>query len=34
VQDSKEFGWDINGDINYNWKKLLENKVRNWHNLG
>jgi hypothetical protein len=27
VQDSKQFGWEINGDINYNWKKLLENKV-------
>jgi hypothetical protein len=27
VQDSKQFGWEISGDINYNWKKLLENKV-------
>uniref|UniRef100_M8C9L5 Uncharacterized protein n=1 Tax=Aegilops tauschii TaxID=37682 RepID=M8C9L5_AEGTA len=26
VQDAKNFGWEINGDINYNWKKLLENK--------
>ena len=28
VQDAKNFGWEINGDINYNWKQLLENKVR------
>jgi len=27
MQDSKNFGWEINGDINFNWKKLLENKV-------
>uniref|UniRef100_A0A453P283 Uncharacterized protein n=1 Tax=Aegilops tauschii subsp. strangulata TaxID=200361 RepID=A0A453P283_AEGTS len=27
VQDAKNFGWEINGDINYNWKKLLENKL-------
>jgi hypothetical protein len=28
MQDSKNFGWEINGDINFNWKTLLENKVR------
>jgi hypothetical protein len=27
MQDSKNFGWEINGDINFNWKTLLENKV-------
>ncbi|KAL5207226.1 hypothetical protein ABZP36_031661 [Zizania latifolia] len=27
-EDSKNFGWDINGDINFNWKKLLENKTQ------
>ena len=26
--DAKQFGWEINGDINYNWKKLLENKTQ------
>ncbi|KAG2662466.1 hypothetical protein PVAP13_1KG539400 [Panicum virgatum] len=26
-EDSKNFGWEINGDINFNWKKLLENKT-------
>ncbi|TVU27757.1 hypothetical protein EJB05_19257, partial [Eragrostis curvula] len=25
--DSKNFGWEINGDINFNWKTLLENKT-------
>lgn len=28
MQDSKNFGWEINGDINFNWKTLLEHKVR------
>ncbi|KQK01304.1 hypothetical protein BRADI_3g55030v3 [Brachypodium distachyon] len=27
-EDAKNFGWEINGDINYNWKKLLENKTQ------
>ncbi|KAG8072881.1 hypothetical protein GUJ93_ZPchr0006g44169 [Zizania palustris] len=27
-EDSKNFGWEINGDINFNWKKLLENKTQ------
>ncbi|KAM0925501.1 hypothetical protein ACQ4PT_004153 [Festuca glaucescens] len=27
-EDSKQFGWEINGDVNYNWKKLLENKTQ------
>ncbi|CAD6249018.1 unnamed protein product [Miscanthus lutarioriparius] len=27
-EDSKNFGWEINGDINFNWKKLLENKTK------
>ncbi|XP_044951010.1 glutathione reductase, cytosolic [Hordeum vulgare subsp. vulgare] len=26
--DASNFGWEINGDINYNWKKLLENKTQ------
>ncbi|GJN22525.1 hypothetical protein PR202_gb10095 [Eleusine coracana subsp. coracana] len=25
-EDAKNFGWEINGDINFNWKTLLENK--------
>jgi glutathione reductase (NADPH) len=27
-EDSKNFGWEINGDINFNWKTLLENKTK------
>ncbi|CAM6017421.1 unnamed protein product [Sphagnum balticum] len=27
-EDSKEFGWDINGDITFNWKRLIANKTR------
>ena len=27
-EDAKNFGWDINGDINFNWKRLLENKTQ------
>ncbi|KAL6591482.1 hypothetical protein ACP70R_049985 [Stipagrostis hirtigluma subsp. patula] len=27
-EDSQNFGWEINGDINFNWKKLLENKTK------
>ncbi|CAL4885940.1 unnamed protein product [Urochloa decumbens] len=27
-EDAKNFGWEINGDINFNWKKLLENKTK------
>uniref|UniRef100_A0A0E0CSZ4 glutathione-disulfide reductase n=1 Tax=Oryza meridionalis TaxID=40149 RepID=A0A0E0CSZ4_9ORYZ len=27
-EDAKNFGWEINGDINFNWKKLLENKTQ------
>ena len=25
-QDSKNFGWDINGEITFDWKRLIENK--------
>uniref|UniRef100_A0A0E0K6Q7 Glutathione reductase n=5 Tax=Oryza TaxID=4527 RepID=A0A0E0K6Q7_ORYPU len=27
-EDAQNFGWEINGDINFNWKKLLENKTQ------
>ncbi|KAK3155612.1 hypothetical protein QOZ80_2BG0205490 [Eleusine coracana subsp. coracana] len=27
-EDAKNFGWEINGDINFNWKTLLENKTK------
>jgi hypothetical protein len=27
VKDSKEFGWNINGDITFDWKRLVTNKV-------
>jgi glutathione reductase (NADPH) len=27
-EDAKNFGWEINGDINFNWKRLLENKTQ------
>ncbi|KAL6911227.1 hypothetical protein ACP4OV_000032 [Aristida adscensionis] len=27
-EDSQNFGWEINGDITFNWKKLLENKTK------
>ncbi|KAF7012123.1 hypothetical protein CFC21_026350 [Triticum aestivum] len=26
--DAKNFGWEIDGDINYTWKRLLENKTQ------
>jgi glutathione reductase (NADPH) len=29
AQDSKEFGWNINGDITFDWKRLVANKVSN-----
>ncbi|KAG6498417.1 hypothetical protein ZIOFF_046330 [Zingiber officinale] len=28
VEDSRNFGWGINGEINFNWKKLLHNKTQ------
>ncbi|CAM6085074.1 unnamed protein product [Calypogeia fissa] len=27
-EDSKGFGWEIHGDVKFNWKKLMENKTR------
>lgn len=27
AQDSKEFGWNINGEITFDWKRLVANKV-------
>jgi glutathione reductase (NADPH) len=26
-EDARNFGWDINGPITFDWKKLLENKT-------
>ncbi|KAG6502325.1 hypothetical protein ZIOFF_042217 [Zingiber officinale] len=28
AKDSRNFGWGINGEINFNWKKLLHNKTQ------
>lgn len=27
-EDSKNFGWDIHGDITFDWKRLIENKTK------
>ncbi|MCO5562437.1 hypothetical protein L7F22_016065 [Adiantum nelumboides] len=27
-EDSKNFGWNINGDITFDWKRLVENKTK------
>lgn len=27
LQDARNFGWELNEDIKFNWKKLLNNKV-------
>jgi hypothetical protein len=27
VKDAREFGWNINGDITFDWKRLIANKV-------
>ncbi|KAH7276273.1 hypothetical protein KP509_39G000500 [Ceratopteris richardii] len=27
-EDSKNFGWDVHGDITFDWKRLIENKTK------
>lgn len=27
LQDAKNYGWEVNENVNFNWKKLLHKKV-------
>lgn len=34
MQDAREFGWNINGDITFDWKRLIANKVSRFQDHG